>query len=399
MMLCTMNIMHATPEANVISALTSPTPVDTTVSIVNIYPGPEVYELEGHTLLRIRMGYRDVAVSYGVFDFNAPNFVYRFVKGETDYRMAAMPWQSAETEYRAANRRMVEHVIELSSEQKKRLLSLLDENLRPENATYRYNYVKDNCATRPLRILEKAIGDSIILSESPEQFASFRQAMRFYHKNYPWYQFGIDMALGSGIDYPITNREMAFAPVVMDAQLDKATVAGRPLVLKTTVLNDTAPAAAVLSPTSWIFSPMAAALAVMALCVWCAVVTVRRRVVRWAYSLFFAVIGLAGALVWFLVFVSEHEATAPNALMFWLSPLMLIAAATVHLSSPVMRRITAVLLLAEGLATLILLTAWPLLTQCANPAFFPLMAATVIMAAAWLWTFRHPLSNPKPVKP
>lgn len=34
---------------------------------------------------------RDLAVNYGIFDFDSPNFIYRFVKGETDYMVAAIP--------------------------------------------------------------------------------------------------------------------------------------------------------------------------------------------------------------------------------------------------------------------------------------------------------------------
>ena len=70
---------------------------------------------------------------------------------------------------------------------------------------------------RPLRAVELALGDSIILGPAPFEANSFprhtfRNIMRHYHANYPWYQFGIDLALGSGIDYELSRREMAFAP-------------------------------------------------------------------------------------------------------------------------------------------------------------------------------------------
>ena len=124
------------------------------------------------------------------------------------------------------------HELNFTPEQKARLVDLLKENVKPENAVYRYNYVKDNCATRPLRAVELAAGDSLRLAPAPFEANSsipvtFRNIMRHYHKNYPWYQFGIDIALGSGIDYLLSRREMTFAPAELDKMLVNAEV-GRP---------------------------------------------------------------------------------------------------------------------------------------------------------------------------
>ncbi len=126
---------------------------DTVISVVTFYPGSDIYELEGHTALRVRMPMQDYGVSWGLFDFDAPNFVYRFVKGETDYMMGIIPWPYLEAQYHAQGRRIVEQRLNLDSMQKKRLLGLLADNYRPENRTYRYNYVLDNCATRHLAII------------------------------------------------------------------------------------------------------------------------------------------------------------------------------------------------------------------------------------------------------
>lgn len=55
------------------------------VSLLTAYPGADIYQLEGHTALRIRHPQRgDYVVNWGLFDFDSPGFVYRFVKGETD---------------------------------------------------------------------------------------------------------------------------------------------------------------------------------------------------------------------------------------------------------------------------------------------------------------------------
>ena len=59
------------------------------VSIITCYPGQQVYALYGHTAIRIQNGDRDMAYNFGMFSFNKPNFIYRFVKGETDYALGS----------------------------------------------------------------------------------------------------------------------------------------------------------------------------------------------------------------------------------------------------------------------------------------------------------------------
>ena len=58
------------------------------VSLLTCGPGTEVYELFGHTALRVkqqRPGGFDYVFNYGMFNFDAPGFIWRFTKGETDY--------------------------------------------------------------------------------------------------------------------------------------------------------------------------------------------------------------------------------------------------------------------------------------------------------------------------
>ena len=113
-----------------------PQPQPTRVSLLTVDPGAEIYELDGHTSLRfITPEGEDFAVNWGVFDFNAPNFLYRFVKGETDYMAWAFPTKFFLEEYRRAGRTVTEQQLNLTPEEADRLLALTFENLRPENRT------------------------------------------------------------------------------------------------------------------------------------------------------------------------------------------------------------------------------------------------------------------------
>lgn len=62
------------------------------VSLLTARAGAEIYQLEGHSALRIRDPFRgDYVINWGLFDFAAPNFVYRFVKGRP------IIWRARET--------------------------------------------------------------------------------------------------------------------------------------------------------------------------------------------------------------------------------------------------------------------------------------------------------------
>ena len=353
------------------------------VSLVTCWPGSEVYELCGHSALRMRNadGSEDFAWNYGLFDYTEPHFVYRFVKGETDYMMGPIPFDLFAAEYARQGRRVLEQELNLTNDEALRLRALLLEESRPENRTYRYNYVRDNCATRITDRLSQALGQFIVFPDTLS-FGTFRDEMRSFHRNYPWYQFGIDLALGSGLDYKLRPNEEMFTPIVMSERYAGAHLAdGRQLVRATRELVPDS-GHATLGPTPFYAAPTGVSIAVLvaigALCAW---MLWRRRMLRWVFALWFAVLGTAGCIIAFLVFVSQHEATSPNMLIVWLNPLQLLPLFTIW--SRRTRWITTAMAWYNLAAVGILLILWPFQQQSANTAFFPLMAATLLLALTY----------------
>lgn len=366
--------------------LSAQAPDSIRLGIVTCFPGSDVYELEGHTALRIhgRIGGKDVdmAVNYGLFDFAAPNFVYRFVKGETDYWCGASDWERFIYSYKRDGRRVVEHDVPLDSVQAQRLISIINDNLLPWNRVYRYNYVKDNCATRPLRVVERAIGDSIMLQPVMTD-VSFRDVMRHFHKNYPWYQFGIDLALGSGIDYKIDAREQSFAPALLDIQLAEARVGDRPLTGLVEVVNEGSEDV-VESPTPWYATPLAVFWALFAVVTLFTIRDIRRRkVTRWLDAVLFGVFGIAGLVLTFLIFVSVHEATSPNWLYLWLNPLCLTVPLLIWLKK--CKKIVISYHFINFALIFTMIVAWPLSGQSGNVAFIPLIGCDIMRSFSYLY--------------
>ena len=105
---------------------------------------------------------------------------------------------------------------------------------------------------------------------------------------------------------------------------------------------------------------------------------------RWWISLYFLVAGVAGCIVTFLVFFSEHEATSPNMMLFWLNPLQLVIAAGIWFRS---WRCPVICMAAYDLAMAVilpLLWATPLVTQVSNPAIWPMLFSVIPLSVAVL---------------
>lgn len=365
------------------TAAPSPTGIDSTLtaSLITCYPGPEVYELCGHEALRIRGAGIDSVWNYGVFDFLEPNFVYRFVKGETDYMLAGYPFSWFLPDYQIRGSRVVEQDLNFTPEQTARLRRLLQVQSLPQHRKYRYNYVRDNCATRIVRDLQRVSGDSLDIPDDV-RYDSFRQVMRKYHKDYPWYQFGIDIALGQGIDQKLQPGEQMFVP--MEMMQDMAATKfkdGRPLIKATRVLNE-GRENATLPPTPFWLTPLAWSLVVLLTSMGVAVHDVRRvRVSRWWWSVYYGLTGTAGCIVTFLVFFSSHDSTSPNLLILWLNPLQLLIAAGVWIRR--WHPAVTVMSWANMLVVGLMLLVWPMQRQSGNAAIFPMMAADLVLAAVW----------------
>lgn len=372
-----------------------PLPEDSVIiSLLTADPGKEIYELEGHTMLRLRYGGNDISVSWGVFDFNAPNFVYRFVKGETDYMAAAFPTRYALREYAESGRRVTEQIINLDPQQSRRVVELVNDNLRPENATYRYNYLYDNCATRPVALIEKASGDSLtfhhFLCTCELDGKTFRSLMRDFHSEYPWYQFGIDLALGSGIDQSLTVRESCFAPLWLSHYLSSVKYSdGSNLVTdwEHITLIEGDPDSMRPAPTPWCLTPDVVCTALCILCMGSLLLSWKRgRRARKLVTCIFGINTLAGLLLTFLIFVSVHEATSPNWLYLWLNPLCVIGAIGVWLKKTNTPLVCYHFANFVAIMTLVGIDAGGI--QSLNSAFYPLMIPDAAVSLHYLYLYR-----------
>lgn len=297
------------------------------ISLLTCEPGTEIYALFGHTALRYENPARgqDLVFNYGMFSFNTPNFLYRFVKGETDYELGVVPYAYFEGEYAMRGSSVYQQTLNLTPEEKLKLVRILEENYLPENRTYRYNYFYDNCTTRARDRFEDCI-DGEIIYPAGEEGVSFRDIVHQYTKGHEWDELGIDLCLGSEADVPIDTRKQMFAPFYMLEAARGATIVKgdsvRSLVREEKKVVDVAPEA---EEAGFPLSPLACVFILIGITCLVGWWQLKRGKVIWIWDvLLFGAQGLAGCVIAFLVFFSIHPTVGSNWLIILFNPIPLI---------------------------------------------------------------------------
>lgn len=349
------------------------------VSLITFYPGDEVFEVFGHSEIMVKYDKNKSPYffNYGVFDFNTPNFIGRYITGETDYMCANLPPQLDGG--LKAGRKMIKQELNLTQEQARQVLTMLITNAQPENRMYRYRHFSDNCSTRPRDIIEQALGHEIDYTKCDYIVGrTLRQIMAHYTRNYPWEQFGIDLVLGAACDTLVDARTQTFVPLFMMNALNTAEVDNgngpEKLVKNSEVLMEGDDNGLVLPPTPWYLHPLTIAILVL-------IVTAlisykdwrRRKVSRWFDTSLFTVAGLAGCIIFFVEFISTHEAVLPNYNILWLHPVLLALALLPWIKKASKLQRWAHFLNIALIATMIVV--WISGLQVANVAFYPLIAS------------------------
>ena len=114
-------------------------------------------------------------------------------------------------------------------------------NYKPENRMYRYNFVFDNCATRPRDLIINSV-DGHILFQSTYESKTFRQSIENYVNTSTWPGFGIDIIFGIKSDRNMPQLESMFLPEVLKYEVMSAQISNvnqnskRPLILETNTL-------------------------------------------------------------------------------------------------------------------------------------------------------------------
>lgn len=353
------------------------------VSLLTCSPGRLVYELYGHTALRVLEPARssDWVFNYGSFSFNQPHFAWHFMLGQTDYELAVTPFYLFYNTYVTEGREITEQPLNLTKEEAKKLVDLLSDNLLPAHSTYRYNFFYDNCTTRAIRMIEKAVRGKVVWDE-PRDGKTLRDIVHEFSAVSPWDKFGQDILLGAEADRPADLRKQMFAPIYAERFMETARIVApdgtqRPLVRKTYSLlpaQNTYAHSYVPSPLLFFGILFVVTIAV------CLYERKKHRYL-WAYdAALWAAQGLTGCVVSFLFFFSSHPAVGSNWLVALFNPLPLLMLPWLMRNATLGRRTRGMYV--EAAMIIVALAAGVLQLQCLPAELYLILAILALRTVA-----------------
>ncbi|MBO4369932.1 MAG: DUF4105 domain-containing protein [Paludibacteraceae bacterium] len=363
------------------------------ISLLTCSPGGSVEELFGHTAIRIEdpATNLDLIVNYGLFSFDQPNFVGRFVAGETDYMVGANYPSRFIRQYAYRGSSVTQQTLALTATQRNQLYNALLINMMPENATYRYNFIFNNCATKPRDLIAQSLGNSLqypfgdLYAESD---LTFREAIKRYTRTAAWSQFGFDLCLGVGTDRLATNNELMFLPELLQEAYSDAKITtdegNLPLVSSTTVLTPKT-----RTDSNYLITPNRLFWILFVIILSISMLGYRKlRPLKGLDAFLFTVGGLVGCLITYLMFFSEHPFTDSNFNLWVLNPLMFWP--LISLCIKPLRRFDGYFYSFWAISSIAFIIAIPIMSQAINLAMIPLVGCFCIRsacrAAIWLKT-------------
>ena len=307
-----------------------------TVTLLTMGQGDMVWEKFGHNALWIHdpAAGTDRVYNYGMFDFNSPGYWGRFLKGNWLYMLGVHDIRQTVYQYEYFNRAMWAQELNLTPAQKRQMQAFLENNARPQNAEYLYDYYRDNCSTRIRDVLDRTLGGRLRQATADSLTGT----------TYRWHSerliaadkasyFGLAGGLGPAADTDITAWEEMFLPSKVREQVRKirvADAAGRevPLVAREwTMLPGTGRAAELAEPPFWTPFYLLAGLLLAGLLVVLGRNAPRSGWARFGYSavsaLWLLVAGTGGVLLVLLWAMTNHAIAYRNENLLQLSPLAL----------------------------------------------------------------------------
>src|ERR1700754_237019 len=168
------------------------------ISLLTCSPGEELYSSFGHTAIRVsdRATGMDIVFNYGTFDDSDSYFYLKFTRGLMLYALSAYSFRDFQYEYKMQNLGVIEQTLQLSCDEKNKLLKQLQQNAQEANRYYYYYFLDDNCTTRAKDMIRKNAAAGLTLNNIlPTDRPTFRNLIHSYldKSDQPWSKLGIDI--------------------------------------------------------------------------------------------------------------------------------------------------------------------------------------------------------------
>lgn len=213
------------------------------VEVVTFENGAEIFERFGHNAIIVtdRLTGDSRAYNWGVFDFAQPNFLTRFMTGDTRYWLAVYPTQAMIDAYVAMDRTTRRQRLALTPVQAAALAEYVEWNALDEHRFYRYDYFLDNCSTRVRDAIDRALGGALRTAfiDAPIPSTTWRrETRRITDGSWPVY-VGIQYGLGRAGDRPLSKWDESFIPMRLADHLRSVDIASEQGAAQSLVMHDT----------------------------------------------------------------------------------------------------------------------------------------------------------------
>jgi hypothetical protein len=301
---------------------------DTLAYLLTCGPGTETYSIYGHSAIRVVIPekHTDIVYNWGVFDFSTPNFAWKFAKGRLDYMLIAVPLKSFLQDYFFEQRYVYSQKINIDAKETHNLIELINDNLKPENIKYRYDFFYDDCSTRIRDLIEKSIGEKLKYPP-PEtgRIPTFREMVAKYQNPYPWLKFGVDLLMGSTTDKRAIFRDRMFLPIDMKDELSKSVIHRSdkmiPLLQNPEILLDFDEP--VIKQKFFTGPPFIFTLVIIIILI-LAALTKSRKIISLIDIIIYSVFSILSVLMIFFNFFTDHQQTKWNLNIIWLNPFIIV---------------------------------------------------------------------------
>lgn len=312
---------------------------DAEISIITVGPGANLYDKFGHSAFHVKdeANNIDYAYNFGTYDFNTPNFYTKFAQGKLLYSLSVSYFEAFLNYYQSQNRWVKEQRLNLTAAEKKAVFEFLQQNAKPENKDYKYDFFFDNCATRIRDVLVTALKNKITYTDSfVKESYTFRELIQKNVDANTWGSLGMDVAIGAVVDRKATAWQYQFLPQYVFEAAAVATINHQgkeePLVNSTVDLFKNEPSH---EASNFFTSPLFVFGLIAMLILY---ITYRdyqhKERSRLLDSILFMVTGIIGVFLLLLWFATDHSATAMNYNLLWAFPLSILVGPLLARSNP-----------------------------------------------------------------
>ena len=363
-----------------------------TVYLMTMGQGDLIWERYGHNAIGIRNNRtgQDIVYNWGLFSFDEPGFLGKFLRGENMYWMGGQDAASTVDYYRSVNRTVEVQELNLSPPQRIALRDFIDFNARDENKFYRYDYFLDNCSTRVRDALNGVLGGALkMATDTLMTGTTYRwHALRLMAED-RLTVVGIDIGLGRPTDREISAWEEMFIPMKVRDRVRELRVPDETGRLVPFVLSEQVLFQAQRTPERTKPPLLVLPLGLLGLLAGAGLFMLRKRGSRATTPIIVAVgivIGILGLALLFLRYMTRHVAAYHNTNLFVYNPLwlvLLVALALLNRGPKARRAVFLLSTIVGGLAAFGVVA--PFLPGLRQGSFAViLLAAPLALVGSWI---------------